>query len=508
MRQTILTGALLIAIAPASAEDRGDAPKPAGGSLEASAGSWCALPAGRAVEKAAATRAPSAPEVEPNDTVGEAQAVSLEFGPGIDIEGSLTTGEDVDVYAITLDEGDLFNGAVIATVPEQPDTRLQVLDGAGTMITTNDDDSGQSQVYPALSPLLRASGLDPTLTFVAPASGTYYIRVLPYNALESGGYTLQMLRLRPGFINRPAGERQIIFLDFNGAVINPEATFGTGLPFDVALSPLSAYLPAWGLFSSDENAVIDAILANVTENLEALRATNPSIEYELRNSRDHADPWGQPNVSRVIVGGGVLETFISAIGIAESIDPGNFEREETALVMLDLLSDPTYPTSCQNVVRHPSLTIIDVIGIGVGNIVTHEAGHYLGVFHTDPNNQLPCLMDAGGANVFLNYYETGPDELLGTSDDMQSRFTPDFYEPTEGAGEPLSVEYVDWRAAMALNVETIGCAGDLTGDGAIDGADLGLLLGAWGLPGDSDLNGDGTTDGADLGLLLGAWGPC
>jgi hypothetical protein len=49
---------------------------------------------------------------------------------------------------------------------------------------------------------------------------------------------------------------------------------------------------------------------------------------------------------------------------------------------------------------------------------------------------------------------------------------------------------------------------DLTGDGVVDGADLGLLLGAWGpCPGcPADFNGDGAVDGADLGLLLGAWG--
>jgi hypothetical protein len=51
------------------------------------------------------------------------------------------------------------------------------------------------------------------------------------------------------------------------------------------------------------------------------------------------------------------------------------------------------------------------------------------------------------------------------------------------------------------------CPADLNGDGSVDGADLGLLLGAWGGP-DGDLNASGSTDGADLGLLLGAWGPC
>ncbi|MCA9284760.1 MAG: hypothetical protein KDA22_06080 [Phycisphaerales bacterium] len=51
-------------------------------------------------------------------------------------------------------------------------------------------------------------------------------------------------------------------------------------------------------------------------------------------------------------------------------------------------------------------------------------------------------------------------------------------------------------------------AGDLDGDGLVDGVDLGLLLGAWG-PCTScaaDLDGNGAVDGADLGLLLANWG--
>jgi len=53
-------------------------------------------------------------------------------------------------------------------------------------------------------------------------------------------------------------------------------------------------------------------------------------------------------------------------------------------------------------------------------------------------------------------------------------------------------------------------AGDLNGDGVVDGADLGLLLTAWGACPSiggclADLNGDCIVDGADLGLLLGAW---
>jgi hypothetical protein len=42
----------------------------------------------------------------------------------------------------------------------------------------------------------------------------------------------------------------------------------------------------------------------------------------------------------------------------------------------------------------------------------------------------------------------------------------------------------------------------------VDGIDLGVLLGSWGLPGAADLNADGFVDGIDLGILLGNWGLC
>jgi subtilisin family serine protease len=52
--------------------------------------------------------------------------------------------------------------------------------------------------------------------------------------------------------------------------------------------------------------------------------------------------------------------------------------------------------------------------------------------------------------------------------------------------------------------------GDLNGDAAIDGNDLGLLLAAWGpcsIACAADLTDDGTVNGDDLGVMLGNWGP-
>ncbi|HMN96483.1 MAG TPA: hypothetical protein PKC43_08845 [Phycisphaerales bacterium] len=56
-------------------------------------------------------------------------------------------------------------------------------------------------------------------------------------------------------------------------------------------------------------------------------------------------------------------------------------------------------------------------------------------------------------------------------------------------------------------VEEMGILGDLDGNGIVDGADLGLLLSAWGpcTGCAADLNDDGVVNGSDLGILLGAW---
>jgi hypothetical protein len=58
------------------------------------------------------------------------------------------------------------------------------------------------------------------------------------------------------------------------------------------------------------------------------------------------------------------------------------------------------------------------------------------------------------------------------------------------------------------------CTCDLTGNGIVDGADLGTILSYWGPRTQdptsiaSDLDGNGLINGADLGLVLGDWGPC
>lgn len=73
------------------------------------------------------------------------------------------------------------------------------------------------------------------------------------------------------------------------------------------------------------------------------------------------------------------------------------------------------------------------------------------------------------------------------------------------------VALYDFSTQTFDNVLFIGIdVGDLNGDGSVNGADLGIMLAAWGPCGTSgpciaDLTCDGIVDGADLGILLGNW---
>ncbi|MFZ9692819.1 MAG: DNRLRE domain-containing protein [Phycisphaerales bacterium] len=63
-----------------------------------------------------------------------------------------------------------------------------------------------------------------------------------------------------------------------------------------------------------------------------------------------------------------------------------------------------------------------------------------------------------------------------------------------------------WRPKLVIEFEPPASnPADLNGDGIVNGADLAILLAAWGGDGPADLNGDGIVNGADLAVLLAAW---
>ena len=87
-----------------------------------------------------------------------------------------------------------------------------------------------------------------------------------------------------------------------------------------------------------------------------------------------------------------------------------------------------------------------------------------------------------------------------------------FVDQPDNPDNPRNIKRAGFIATFQPILPSCPCIGDLNGDCMVNGADLGLMLGAWGSCGKKgpgcfgDLNDDGAVDGADLGLLLGDWG--
>ena len=324
--------------------------------------------------------------------------------------------DDQDFFAVKLKAGDIL-GASVKGAPAY----LTVYDTTPREVHGSDQDA--SFIYPMDS--LLPGGGNAATDYVATKAGWHYVGV----ARGSGSYDITVEAYRP--VLQGAKPVQTLFLDFDGGRVNTGIFDGTG---NVTLSPFAAFLAKWGIPRVQEDEVIDAVVASVTESLQQDMidsGLNSKFRLKIRNSKDHADPWGQKNVSRIIVGGTIDESGVDTIGIAQSIDPGNFETEETALVLQDVLSDPAGGPASLNTYLTDASDRVAFVGQAVGNVTAHEAGHFFGDWHTDNADETPNLMDSGGAN-FGVLFGVGPDGVGGTADDTDVDFGDSQFSPAEG----------------------------------------------------------------------------
>jgi hypothetical protein len=365
-------------------------------------------PGGSGVAAAPVAPGPAAPVGPP----GRPRPIpDLGTGPGKNPRAHITgelTGAGTASFQIPLRAGEVLGADLTGGA-----RRLELRDPKGTLVEGSESDRASS--YPQTSPL--PAGGNASVDHVAAVTGTHVLTVLK----GSGAYQADVSILTP-----PGGPAQQVYLDYTGPSVDTRV-FGTdtGAAQPRALSPLHAFLAAWGLRDSDEPALTRVITDTVAANLRA--AGGPSIQ--VTDSSRSPGAWGRPDVSRVVIGGTVAEAGIDTVGISESVDPGNFDRQETALVLLDSLARPAAQPISLNHYLTGGGNRVTFIGRALGNIASHEAGHFLGSWHTDPDSGRHDLMAPGDLAGAFGY---GLDKVGGTADDSTPRFGQDTFAPAEG----------------------------------------------------------------------------
>lgn len=116
---------------------------------------------------------PETNEQEPNDSPAKPQALA---SPNCTVNGRLEKRGDVDTFAVSLSEGQNLVAAAAAheTLGSPMDAVLQIVSPRGSVLAQSDDERG----------------LDPLVTFAAPADGTYLVRVFAFPATPDASISL------------------------------------------------------------------------------------------------------------------------------------------------------------------------------------------------------------------------------------------------------------------------------------------------------------------------------
>lgn len=377
-------------------------------------------------------------EQEPNNSSGSGQLVPLNSAnPDLTtaiISGSLANDVntvDVDYYTLNLRGGDILDlslGAVPAFIPS-----VALVTSQGNLVAQAFTVPGTG-TYPPNSPLTS----DGLLAYAAviPTDGVYQIRV----GGGIGSYEITAKVYRNPVEEQPVGTIPELFLDFDGADVDrTEFGFSGSLSGDIYHAPSFAEsLAQYGYGPAEINRAIDQIIAKVNEDYNGSIPTlgtngdyvNDGVPghfaFRITNSRDDGERFGLPNVTRIVIGGGAVGFFepttpadvLGIIGIASSIDVGNFDTSETVMAFAGdfyLLGVPTaFPTA-------PGTSELDVFTGAISSTISHELGHSIGLWHTDPTDGIDTIMDP-----FLSLGE-GPDGIVGTADDVDLDFVTDRY---------------------------------------------------------------------------------
>jgi hypothetical protein len=289
----------------------------------------------------------------PSDKAGEdlatAKLLTLDENNSATVDGTITTKPNVfDLGPCAA--GDRITVTVDPAVGSPLDPTTAIFDAAGELFAFNDDADLTSGAL--------GSYIDEV---VWTASDHFYLAISKFYRDTNGGAYQASVRIeRGGTVTRPPV--QTLVLDFNGGTIT---------------------IPGESTITCDafDAADIDAVYAGKTDQIKAKIVETVRHDYRntgLRVITSDDPPPAAGTFSTVFFGTYSADKF----GISQGVDQGNKNRCDDGIVFTDQFDKPFHP--------QPS---VDGVGVAIGNVAAHEAGHLLGLNHVA---DVTDLMDTTG----------------------------------------------------------------------------------------------------------------
>ena len=282
------------------------------------------------------------------------------------LQGTVAEYGDLDVFCL----GALWPGdrvIVDATSGSSPlDVSVAIFDAEGRIVANNDDRTS----YPVLD-------LDAYIDWITRHGGDRYYLAVTHSAFGGSGHFTGTYRVDVELSSTgtvPPPVEQILMLDFDGGAVDSPA-LGTEIlaPFDAgAISPI---------YQGQTEVLKEAIRATVEQNYARFNVTVMTT--------DDLPPGPDVLYSTIFFGGYDPMAF----GIAESVDSYNMDCCDDAIIYTQSFEPSIFSVP-------PS---VEELGVAIGNIASHEAGHLLGLNHVDDDWAL--MDDRSAADAFLEDQE-------------------------------------------------------------------------------------------------------